>query len=197
MIQSRAEMREYMAADKAALRITRRRPVPFFGMDLVWRQERMLRRCEYWHNCRRSVFGTLLYCACRVLLKRLSLKTGAQIPLNVCGKGLNLAHEGPVIINETARLGEYCRIQTCVSIGTAAGTSGQAPQIGNRVYIGPGAKLFGPIVLADGIAVGANAVVNRSFTEPGITIGGVPARKLSDKGSRGLLYTPEEGCGDE
>jgi serine O-acetyltransferase len=56
--------------------------------------------------------------------------------------------------------------------------NGGAPRIGNDVYIGPGAKLFGDIEIADNIVIGANAVVNKSFLTPGISIGGVPARQL-------------------
>jgi serine O-acetyltransferase len=55
------------------------------------------------------------------------------------------------------------------------------------VYIGPGVKIYGPIEIADNIAIGANSVVNRSFIESGITIAGNPARKISNKGSIGLL----------
>lgn len=54
--------------------------------------------------------------------------------------------------------------------------------IGKHVYIGPGAKIFGDIYIADDIAIGANAVVNKSFTTPGITVAGVPAKIISDKG---------------
>lgn len=39
------------------------------------------------------------------------------------------------------------------------------------------------------IAIGANAVVNKSFTEPDISIAGVPAVKISAKGSRSLMVT--------
>jgi len=31
------------------------------------------------------------------------------------------------------------------------------------VYIGPGAKIFGYIIIADNIAIGTNSVVNKSF----------------------------------
>lgn len=74
-----------------------------------------------------------------------------------------------------------------VNIGTAAGTSGCAPQIGNNVYIGPGAKIFGPIHIADGIAIGANAVVNKDCLQENVTLRGVPARIISYKGSQGLM----------
>ena len=63
---------------------------------------------------------------------------------------------------------------------------------GDNVYIGPGAMLFGPIRIADDIAIGANAVVNRSFLEPGITIAGAPAMKISDHGSEGLVIRGTE-----
>jgi serine O-acetyltransferase len=59
-----------------------------------------------------------------------------------------------------------------------------APKIGNNVFIGPGAVIVGPIEIADGIAIGANSYVDRSFTEPDITIAGVPARKVSNKGQK-------------
>ncbi len=64
-----------------------------------------------------------------------------------------------------------------------AGNPDQTPKIGNNVFIGPGAKIFGEITIADHIAIGANAVVNKSFTESGITVAGIPARKVSEKGS--------------
>ena len=35
----------------------------------------------------------------------------------------------------------------------------------------------------DRIVVGVNAVVNESFAEPGISVGGVPSKQMSDKGN--------------
>ncbi len=99
---------------------------------------------------------------------------------------------GTVVISAGAKIGEYCRIYVDVNIGTAAGQGALAPTIGNRVYIAQGAKLFGPIEIADDIAIGANAVVNKSFLTSGVTIAGVPAKQISNKGTKGLLYVPEE-----
>ena len=39
------------------------------------------------------------------------------------------------------------------------------PVLGDFIFIGPGAKLFGDIKIGNGVRVGANAVVNRSVTE--------------------------------
>jgi serine O-acetyltransferase len=116
---------------------------------------------------------------------------GFSIPLNVFGPGLCIAHKGTIVVNQSARIGENCRIHVCTNIG--AGRNGfSAPQIGNNVYIGPGAKIFGDIVIADDIAIGANSVVNKSFHEKGISIAGSPAKKINSKGSNGLLTAATE-----
>ena len=53
-----------------------------------------------------------------------------------------------------------------------------APKIGNNVEIGFGAVIIGKVIIADGIKIGANSVVTKSFLEPNITIAGVPAKKI-------------------
>lgn len=47
--------------------------------------------------------------------------------------------------------------------------------------------MIGEIQLGNDIAVGANAVVTKSFLEDGITLGGVPAKKISNHTSRDFL----------
>ena len=78
------------------------------------------------------------------------------------------------------------RIHACTNIGSSRDDV-SAPQIGNNVYIGPGAKIFGDIVIADNIAIGANSVVNKSFYEKNISIAGIPAKKINTKGSGGII----------
>jgi serine O-acetyltransferase len=58
--------------------------------------------------------------------------------------------------------------------------------IGDNCYIGPGAKIFGAIEIGPDVAIGANAVVNKSFPGGGVTLGGIPARVISQSGSGGL-----------
>lgn len=114
---------------------------------------------------------------------------GFWIPPNVFGPGLSIAHIGSIIVNEFAEVGENCRISPNVLIGTspAAGYSKDTqlvPKIGNNVFIGPNVVIVGDIEIADGIAIGANSYVNRSFTERDITIAGNPAQKISEKGQK-------------
>ena len=81
-----------------------------------------------------------------------------------------------MVINSKAIIGEYCTIQQCVNIGRNHSVD-DVPRIGNRVYIGPGAKLFGKIKIADECAIGAGAVVTKSFLNPGMNIVGNPAHE--------------------
>lgn len=191
MIKSKKDYREYVREDRKALgRENRRWPLTLLDMPL--RYQLVLRRAEYYNNCCTHFWqkpATLFF---KLRHRIIGNKCGYSIPLNTCGKGLNLAHLGTVVINSGAKIGDYCRIHVDVNIGTAAGYGNAAPIIGNNVYIAPGAKIFGPIEIADGIAIGANAVVNKSFKTPNVSIAGVPAKQISDKGSEGLLYTPNK-----
>jgi serine O-acetyltransferase len=89
-------------------------------------------------------------------------------------------------VNGNSKIGENCRIHVGVNIGTEAGYGDRAPTIGNNCYIAPGAKIFGKIVIGDNNVIGANAVVNKSFEQSGVSIAGVPAKIISYKGKNGL-----------
>lgn len=111
-------------------------------------------------------------------LLRLQTRYGISIPLNVVGKGFYMVHLGSVIINCDAKIGEDVKVHPGVCIGA---NHGRAPRIGNRVYIGPGAKVFGDILIADDIQIGANAVVNKSCEVPGASLVGNPSRMIEPK----------------
>lgn len=189
-MQTKKELKFFLEADKIALEKKGQRK-PFWGRDEIWRFQILLRKTEYF-SYKKDFLRRAWTLFLKWKLHRMSLRLGFTIPLHVFGPGLSLAHRGTIIVNSNARVGANCRIHACVNIGTAAGFPDKAPRIGDNVYIGPGAKLFGVIEIAEGIAVGANAVVNKSFMEPNITIAGIPARKISQKGSKGLLVRATE-----
>ena len=176
MIRSKLDLLEYLEADRIALYRKQKKPS---AVDLIWQYERALRKLEYYTNIR-AWGGVRLYYKIKHFV--LGIILGFDIPINVVDKGLALPHRGTIIISYGAHIGENCRIHVGVNIGTAPGCGGKAPTIGNNVYIAPGAKIYGPITIASGIMIGANAVVGKSFTEDNICIAGVPARKISDMG---------------
>ena len=75
------------------------------------------------------------------------------------------------MINDKSQIGRNARIHVCVNIGA---TKDDTPVIGDDVYIGPGAKIYGPIILGDNATIGANAVVNKSFGSDQLLVG-IPA----------------------
>ncbi|MDK2890194.1 MAG: serine O-acetyltransferase [Methanoculleus sp.] len=180
MIRSREDYCFYLEADRIALKIMR--PWHEFFINDIWRFQRLLRKLEYYINCRQSLFWRpyILYLNLKHI--RLGRRLGFHIPPNVFGPGLSIAHLGPLIVNGNVRVGENCRIHSCVHLATQCGSDDACPTIGDNVFIGPGVVMFGNIRIANGVVVGANSVVNTSFLEEGITIAGVPARKVSDKG---------------
>jgi serine O-acetyltransferase len=182
-IRSKADYRRFLQADLRAHGLTRRRAFDSMRRPEL-RFQRLLRRVEYLENCRRGPVGGVLYLAARARLRRQAIRLGFSIPRNVFGPGLALAHYGSVIVNGGARVGRNCRIHPGVVIGEL---DGRVPTIGDDVYIGPGAKLYGGISIGDGAAVGANAVVNRDVPA-GVAVAGIPARPVSDRGSDGLLF---------
>jgi serine O-acetyltransferase len=173
-IASRADYLEYLQADLRAARVDRwhiffrwKHPV------LYW--QRWLRRAEYHTNCSRTPIGRFYAKILRLKTRNLGMRLGFTIPTNVFGPGLFVPHWGTIVINDSARVGADCRIHPGTCIGEVYGGT---PVIGDHAYIGPGAKLYGGIVLGDHVRIGANAVVGRSFPEGHVTLVGSPAHAI-------------------
>lgn len=175
----------YLEADKLSLNMKLLRP-RLFGDD-IWKYQRSLRFYEYWLTRKKSLLTRLFRFYWRYRYYNLGIRLGFEIPPFVVGPGLSLAHRGPIIMNPHVRIGKNCRIHSGVNLGTAAGTQDQAPEIGDNCYIGPGAKIFGRIKLAEGTVIAAQAVVNKSFSEGNVTLGGIPAKIISHKGAHSYL----------
>jgi serine O-acetyltransferase len=181
-IQSKEDLTRYLEADRVALGSPA--GIVQWATNDIWRFQRTLRRLEYSVNVGGNPLRTL---GARLLLRRQSRRLGFSIGPNVFGPGLSIAHYGTIVVNNGARVGANCRLHVGVNIGTQAGKSDAAPTIGANCYIGPGAKVFGPITIGPNTAIGANAVVAKDFPEGGFTLGGVPAEVISQGGADGLL----------
>lgn len=181
-ISSRSDYEIFRYADQKSLGI-KKNWVAIAGND-VYLFEIRLRKLEFALNCSSNTVRILFR---KILFRRISVKLGYSISPNTFGPGLSIAHRGTIVINGGAKIGANCRIHADVNIGTEAGKSAAAPKIGDNCYIGPGAKIFGDIVIGANSVIGANAVVNQSFPEGNQTIAGVPAIVVSKKNSEGLL----------
>jgi serine O-acetyltransferase len=198
MIKSKKDYEFYLKADQISLgrnlhpTILERMENTFFRDDKVWDYQKSLRKVEYIKNCKHSLLGRIRYAFALKKLHRLGSRLGFYIYPNNFGPGLSISHPGMIIVNTYARIGANCRIHPGTVIATQAGPVSRTPRLGDNIYIGPGVKIFDEIEIADNIAIGANSVVNKSFKEPGITIAGVPAKKISNKGSFDLIVRGSE-----
>ena len=183
MINSKKTYKAYLKSDAIALGLDvssfKFKLINTFFPNYIWSFQKTLRRLEYYNNCKNKGLNKLYFYYLKYKFRKISLKLGFSIPINVFGPGLSIVHYGTIVINSASKIGKNCRIHACTNIG-ASGGQPEAPQIGDNVYIGPGAKIYGNIKIANDIAISANAVVNKSFEKKGILIAGNPAIEIKE-----------------
>jgi serine O-acetyltransferase len=117
-------------------------------------------------------FFSLVY---KVSYKLIQILTGIELPCEVpVGKGFLIDHFGGIVISGYASFGDHCRIRSGVVVGLRRVDELYAPQIGNYVDIGVGAKLLGNIRIGNNVVIGANAVVLCDVPDDHLAVG-VPA----------------------
>jgi len=74
-----------------------------------------------------------------------------------------------------------------VSIGSAGPAAKRGhPNIGDRVFIGPGARISGAIRIGDDSVISANTFLTKSLGPRSVAVG-VPATVSSGSGSQGFI----------
>jgi len=116
------------------------------------------------------------------ILKVLSqILTGIDLPCEVVvGRRFTIEHFGGIIISGDAVFGDDCVVRNGVTVGLRHTGHRGAPVFGNRVDVGAGAKILGPIRIGDDVAIGANAVVITDVPANSLAVG-VPARIVPRK----------------
>lgn len=174
MIKNKVDLKRYLECDAYVMGGGKPR---LFG-DEQWKFLIILRKHEYYLNTGKN---RIMLCYYKFLHHIKGVKLGFEIPCNVFGPGLKINHYGYLIVNPKAKIGAWCDIHQGVNIGE--NTDKLAREIGDNVWIGPGAKIFGGIKIGNNIMIGANAVVNKSFEQDGVNIAGVPAKVINTNGN--------------
>lgn len=178
MIQTKNDLKLYLLSDSIAygIKFNSLKEIIYHNcFDKIWIFYRRLRYVEYYKNKKKNKIEYLYYQYLRYSFRKVSISLGFSIPANVCERGLAVLHYGSIVINANSKIGKNCMIHSCVNIGANGGSS-KAPVIGNNVFIGPGAILYGDIEIADNVYIGANAVVNKSILEKNAVVAGVPGK---------------------
>lgn len=113
-------------------------------------------------------------------------------PAAEIGPGLYIPHTGTTVVGSGAIIGNDCTLCHGVTIGHRGGGQDRSrtgsPVIGDRVYIGPGSALVGPIAVGEDAVIGIGVVI-RSVPARAV-VRGNPARVLSHGGSFDLIRYP-------
>jgi len=151
----------------------------------IWKWQRLSRFTDYYRSLMYNGVGLsrhlakILYIIYIRRKQKLGEKLGLEIGTENIGCGLVIYHYNNVI-NACAIIGKNCHLHGSNVIGNN-GKSLDAPIIGDNVMLGAGSKVLGPVTIADNIKIAAGAIVVHSFLESGITIAGIPAKKVDKK----------------
>jgi serine O-acetyltransferase len=138
---------------------------------------------QWRYSLRLSLLRRPLSMVYRVAKVVSQILTGIDLPCEVkLGHRFKIEHFGGIVISGDTVLGDDVIVRNGVTIGLRRTGIAGAPTIGNRVDIGAGAKILGPIHIGDDVSIGANAVVLQDVPQNSIAVG-VPAlirpRKLA------------------
>jgi serine acetyltransferase len=114
---------------------------------------------------------------------------GIELPYSArLGRRVKIEHQSGIVIHGSAIIGDDCILRQDVTLGNRSlNQPTEAPRLGNRVSVGAGAKILGPVIIGDEAQIGANAVVQLDVPAGAVAVG-VPARIVRTS-------LPENGVG--
>src|SRR5690349_4535802 len=128
------------------------------------------------HRVSHALWLKRRYLVARLLSQLSRAVTGVEIhPGAQIGRRFFIDHGMGVVIGETAEVGDDVMLYHGVTLGgRTLQRVKRHPTVGNRVTIGAGARVLGPVLIGDGAQIGANSVVVKDVPA-GAVATGVPA----------------------
>lgn len=119
----------------------------------------------------------------------INITTGIGISKDAdIGPGLYIGHFGSIIIGPT-KIGKFCNISQENAIGYAGRKNNYGiPEIGDFVYVAPGAKVVGKIKIGNYVAIGANTVVTKDINDYAVVVGNPGVAKNYNGSSDFIMY---------
>lgn len=136
-------------------------------------------KAQVCHRISHALYKAHFYFLARFVAEFARFLTGIEIhPGATIGKRLVIDHGMGVVIGETAEVGDDCVIFHGVTLGGIKfDPIKRHPTVGNKVMIGTGAKVLGPILIGDGARIGANAIVVKDVAANTTVLGPVAHSK--------------------
>jgi putative colanic acid biosynthesis acetyltransferase WcaB len=140
----------------------------------------LFRQAARWHRGPARPWQPLLIAAYTVLVNWV---LGVEIPPGTeVGPQLRLFHPQTIVINADTRIGGGCTIRASTILGNIKrqdGTVSGSPWIRDRVELGAGVIVIGPVEVGPDVRIGAGAVVTKSIPANAVAVGN-PARVISE-----------------
>jgi serine O-acetyltransferase len=176
----RSDLRAARERDPAA-RSTAELVLCYPGVHAVWGY-----RASHWLWGRDRKLLARLCSALAEILTGVDIHPGALL-----GPGLFIDHGTGVVIGETAEIGADVTIYHGVTLGgTSLARGKRHPTVGDRVTIGAGAKVLGPITIGHDSRIGANAVVVQPVPPDSVVVG-VPGQVIHRRQPRTATGPPD------
>jgi len=127
----------------------------------------------FFHAIAHFLYQNKIYFFARMLSEFSRWMTGIEIhPGAKLGRRLVIDHGMAIVIGETAEIGDDCIIFHEVTLGGVRfDPVKRHPTVGNRVIIGTGAKILGPVLIGDNSKIGANAFVMKDVPPGSVVVG--------------------------
>jgi serine O-acetyltransferase len=143
------------------------------------------------HRMAHRVWKIKLFWLGRLISHISRFLTGIEIhPGAVIGSRFFIDHGMGVVIGETSVIGDDCTIYHGVTLGGTSWKQGKRhPTLENKVVVGAGAKILGPITICSGAKIGSNAVVVKDIPKNVVAVG-IPARIVQDRENKANAFRP-------
>lgn len=97
-------------------------------------------------------------------LRNLKFKYGFDISYRTqIGAGFYIGHFGGVVVHGDTVIGNNCNISQGVTLGVSNSKNQGAPIIGDNVFIGPNACVFGKVIVGNNTVIGSNTVITEDL----------------------------------
>jgi serine O-acetyltransferase len=143
------------------------------------------------HRIAHRIWKIKLFWLGRLISHISRLLTGIEIhPGAIIGSRFFIDHGMGVVIGETSVVGDDCTIYHGVTLGGTSWKQGKRhPTLENKVVVGAGAKILGPITIGSGAKIGSNAVVVKDIPKNVVAVG-IPARIVQDTENKVNAFRP-------
>jgi serine O-acetyltransferase len=139
-----------------------------------------MRYVEYYGE-KKNLLSRMAYVFFLRKLRKISYKTGIQIPPFVFGPGITIWHWGSIVVNAQAKIGSNCVMHPDITIGQK-NSHGGSPIIGDDVTIGSGARIIGEVHIGNDVIIGTNTVITKNIPPHSVVVGN-PARIIKTRKS--------------